>query len=128
MPAPGILDFPHGAPNTRQAGAALHTGEGHPVGDAIVPPFEGPDGLLRARPECRLLFDFDDAAAWERSDVDLIFMLPLGPGPHRIASSYLGEMVAVLDRGGRIALHGTHVEAVEGAICVIVALAGGGRA
>ena len=109
-------------------GAVLYDGEGHLVDDMAAPSLDGPEGLIHARPVCRLVFDVDSAAAWERTDVDLIYVLPLGSGPHTITPGDLGAMVAALDRGGRIAVHGSHVEAVEEAIETVLNLSGGGRA
>lgn len=108
--------------------AALYTGEGQPFQDAPVPPLDGPDGLLRTRPVCHLLYDLDNLHACERSDVDLIYVLPIGSGPHQVASDHHAALVAVLDRGGKVALHGPDEEAVAQAIGVVLALAGGGRA
>lgn len=110
------------------AGAALFDGYGNPVGDVSLPPLDGPDGLMRSRPVCRILFDLNDEAAWERADVDLIFVLPLGLGPHPIPDDTLAAMVGVMDQGGRIALHASSDEAAEWAISAAVALTGGWRA
>lgn len=108
--------------------AALYTGEGHPLGAVPAPSLDGPDGLIQTRLVCRVLFDLDNDAARMRDDVDLICILPIGSGPHVIAPDDLGAMIAVLDRGGRIAVHGSHVASVEQAIETVLVLSGGGRA
>lgn len=84
--------------------------------------------IIRTHPNCHILFDADDPAAWQRDDVDLVLALPMGPGPHQLASEHHVALVAVLDQGGRIALLGTHGEAVQAAVGDVLTLVGGGRA
>lgn len=108
--------------------AALFTGEGAPLHDASVSDLGNFSNIICTRPICHILFDADDPAAWQRDDVDLVLALPMGPGPHQLAPEYHAALVAVLDQGGRIALLGTHGEAVHAAIGDVLALAGGGHA
>ena len=106
----------------------LYNAFGYPVSDRPLPPLKHDPGVLRSRPICRILFDLDQPDAAERTDEDLIYALPLGARPHAIDALDLAEMVAVMDRGGRIALHGTDEDAVAAAIDAILRMSGGARA
>jgi hypothetical protein len=107
--------------------AALFTGEGVPLHTASAASGDL-DSIICTRPVCHVLFDARDPAAFERNDVDLIYLLPMGSGPHQLAPEHHAAIVAALDQGGRIALHGTHDEAVYVAVEAVLALVGGGHA
>ena len=106
---------------------ALYNGAGHPISDTPLPPLDGPNGLIHSRPVCHILVDVTEVVA-AGDGVDLIYVLPLGPGPHLIEPMDLAELVACLDRGGRIALHADHEAAITAAVGSIMAMTGGGRA
>lgn len=108
--------------------AALFTGEGVPLHDASMPVLDDLGTIICSRPICHVLFGLDDPDALQRGDVDLIYLLPMGSGPHQIASHHLAALVAILDQGGKVALHGPDEEAVAEAIGAVLTLAGGGRA
>lgn len=112
--------------------AALYTGYGEPFRNEPVPPMDGPDGLIHTRPACQVFCDLDHLPSWDGDadltyTVDLTYILPLEPGPYQIAPHHLGALVAVLDQGGKVALHGPDDEAIAEAIGIVLMLAGGGR-
>ena len=107
--------------------AALFDGYGMPMHriSALAPATY--ESILDTHPVCRILCNLDDPASWDRTDADLIYVLPPGPGPHQIAPEHLGALVAALDQNGRIVLHGTHHDAVVEAIDTMLVLTGGGH-
>ena len=108
--------------------AALFTGEGVLLHAASAPGLDDLDSIICTRPVCHVLFDARDPGAFERNDVDLIYLLPMVAGPHQLASEHHAAIVATLDQGGRTGLHGTHDEAVYEAVEAVLALLGGGHA
>ncbi len=108
--------------------AALFTGEGVPLHDASMPTLDDLGTIICSRPICHVLFGLDDPDALQRGDVDLIYLVPMGSGPHQLVPEHQAALVAVLDQGGRVALHGTHDEAVYAAVEAVLALVGGGHA
>ncbi len=107
--------------------AALFDGDGSPLHQMSALAPVSHESILGTHPVCHVLFNLGDPAAWQRTDVDLIYALPPGPGPHQIAPEHLATLVTALDGNGRVVLHGTHDSAVCEAIQAVLALVGGGH-
>jgi len=107
--------------------AALFDGYGIPLHQisALAPP--NIESILGTHPVCQIWFDSNDPESWRRTDVDLTYVLPPGPGPHQTTPDHLAALVAVFDGNGRVALFGTHDSAVCETIQTVFALVGGGH-
>ena len=107
----------------------LYGGDCQPI-DAGLPPLDGPGGVFQVAPLCRIIYDLDAPGLAERHhadlvDVDLIYVVPADPGPHRIASPDLARLLACLDRGGLVGLVGSHEPAIADAADAITAMRAG---
>jgi hypothetical protein len=109
---------------TTSASTILYDGSGAPIYGVHAPSIER---MFESRPECRIIFDRDDDRAAARDDVDLILCLP-ADGGYIASQPELAQIVACLDHGGRIAVHGITDEQVQEAIAQILTMAGGGNA
>lgn len=107
--------------------AALFDGFGVPLHQISALAPASIESILDTHPVCQIWFDAADPEAWHRTDADLIYVLPMGPGPHQISPEHLAALVATFDGGGRIVIHATHDSAVCEAIQAVLTLVGGGH-
>lgn len=107
--------------------AALFDGFGSPLHQISALAPASVESIFDTHSVCQIWFNADDPEAWQRTDVDLIYVLPPGPGPHEIIPEHLAALVATFDGNGRIVLLGTHDGGVCEAIQVVLALVGGGH-
>ena len=107
--------------------AALFDGFGLPLHQISALAPASVESVFNTHLVCRAWFDAADPEAWHRTDADLVYVLPMGPGPHQITPEHLAAMVAAFDGGGRIVLFATHDSAVCEAIQAVLTLVGGGH-
>ena len=103
----------------------IYSDTGAPWG-SDQPPFDGLDGILTARPTCRIISDA--TCEWDGTALELIWVLPSEPWSLFSHAADLAHVVAILNAGGMVALHGVQDSDIQASIGRILTLAGGGHA